>query len=152
MKKKMLMLFLVINLLFLFGVGSVMGATFPPDFGIWQPFEPKEFPDYNLELHFAVGHKFASYMEAGIPFFCSPKNIFLINFAKRYGIDIPVSNEKGSIDIKNLKKRLKNINYKDMERKIAIVRKEYLMEKEFPRLEKFVKEVVRKKLNKKEQI
>ena len=51
----------------------------------------------------------------------------------------------GPEDIKNLKTKIKTQNYKQLEKNILKAREDYLMEKHFPRLEKFVKKIVANK-------
>ena len=60
---------------------------------------------------------------------------------KKYGLSLPISLE-GKLDIRNLKRRIKKLNYKELETKISRAREDFNLEKHFPRLEKFVKEVV----------
>jgi len=109
------------------------------DFGIF-PFLESESEDSPAELNlkFLIGNKVSSYLEAGIPFFYPKKNEFIDKVMRKYKLDIYMEDVK---DIKNLKKRIKKLNYKELEKKIEKARKDFLMEKQFPRLEKFIKKV-----------
>jgi hypothetical protein len=105
------------------------------DFGFWttNPVEGE-----SIESNFATGNKLASYLEAGIPFLHNEKFSFLDRLTKKYDISIPFNDK----DLKGLGKRLQRINWRKMQKKIIAAREELNMEKNFPRLEEFVKEVV----------
>lgn len=102
------------------------------DFGFW----PKS--DFNVK--FATGNKFSTFIEAGIPFFYF-KNLEVIDkIAKKYGLNILCAD-----DIKNFKDFIGMLYYGELVESVKRARKDYLMEKHFPRLLKFVEAVVKEK-------
>ncbi len=105
------------------------------DFGFWTA---KPSNKVNIEPTFATGNKLASYLEAGIPFVYNKELIFIDKLMKRYGLSI--SFDEGNL--KNLKKRLQQIDWKKIEKNVITARKELNMEKNFVRLENFIKEIV----------
>ena len=48
-------------------------------------------------------------------------------------------------DTSNLKKRIKKANYRELQKRVLKMRNEFDMDKNFPRLEEFIEEVVAKK-------
>ena len=110
------------------------------DFGLYPIIISPE--DRGFLLNSCTGNKFSSYLEAGLPMIYSPVYKVVDNILKKYDADISVDDMKG---ILLLKKRLKRLDYKKFEKKIIKLRKDYTMEKQFPRLEKFIKKVVEEK-------
>ena len=108
------------------------------DFGLLFPSEPipKDRPEKG---GYSTSNKIASYLEAGIPLIYYDKYISIHNILKKYGLDIRVGDIE---DVVNLKKKLKKSNYRELERRVIEARKDFLMETQFPRLEKFIKDVV----------
>jgi len=104
------------------------------DFGFWTAKSSSK--DY-IEPAFATGNKLASYLEAGIPFVCNEELAFVNDLMKKYNISLSFNKE----NLKSLKKRLQKIDWKKVEKNIIIARKELSMEKNFPRLENFIKEI-----------
>lgn len=115
------------------------------DFGLWQPFDPKLYSDYNLERFYSVGNKYATYLEAGIPYFYNSKSTFQQELNKKYKIDFPLTTEKGDYSIETLKKRIKKINLKQVEKNILKARKDFSVQKHFNELEEFIDKVVKNK-------
>jgi hypothetical protein len=111
------------------------------DFGLLLPSEPipKDKPEMG---GYSTSNKIASYLEAGIPLIYYDKYISIHDILKKYELDVRLGDIE---DVVNLKKRLKKLNYKELERKVVEARKDFLMEKQFPRLEKFMKKVISKK-------
>ncbi len=107
------------------------------DFGIFVP-GPKK-GKYHLEAAKNTGNKLASYLEAGIPYIYPPELKYIHELSKKYKIDFCFKNPK---EIKKLKK----LNYKEIEKRIDNARRDFNMEKNFPRFEKFIQEVVNKTL------
>jgi hypothetical protein len=109
------------------------------DFGLFiLPSIPKGHPEKKLEL----GNKISSHLEAGIPTISLSQDyedIFVNRLIKKYKIGFCF----GLKDLKNLRKR--KINYKDLEKNVIKARQNFLMEKQFPRLEKFIQKVAEKK-------
>ncbi len=99
--------------------------------------------DYNIykengiEPLFSIGNKMSSYFEAGIPFIFGKNYKFMKRLAQKYDIAIywPKS-------FKNFRKYLKSLDYKKLEKNIVKAREDFSMEKHFPKLMKFVEEVV----------
>jgi len=111
------------------------------DFAFWQSYETN--PE-NLEPIYAVGHKISTYLESGLPIIYNTNCIFLDDMLTKYGVSVPFNEQ----NLKNIKKRLKKLNYKEMVRNTLIARQDFDMDKNFLRLEKFIKDVANKKLNK----
>ncbi len=95
---------------------------------------------FELEQGFAVTNKVSTYMEAGIPVLCSPEIAFSHKLYDNYKI-LPLPNP----NIKNLNEKLHRIDYKQLEKNLLKAREDFDMDKNFPRLEKFVKEIVASK-------
>ena len=106
------------------------------DFGIW-PANTAE-PPYNIEASLALGNKLSSYLEAGIPYISNEFNKYINKEGKEYGICSSYNEKK----IGNIKDKLKKLNSKKLEKNIIKARKDFDMDKNFPRLENFVKKVV----------
>jgi hypothetical protein len=111
------------------------------DFGIFilPPTDKENIP---LDTQLSLGNKQASYLEAGLPFFYPPEIKYLDSIMNSYGLRLYMRDKD---DIKNIKKNVKRLNYAALEKKVKKIREEFLMEKHFPELEKFVKEVVDRK-------
>lgn len=108
------------------------------DFGFWplQKCRPEE-------TKFSTGNKLASYFEAGLPFIYDDKSIFLNKIMSSNNIKLSYNRR----NLKDLKKRIKKLDYEKMVKKVEKIRKDFDMDKNFPRLEKFIYEVVQKKYN-----
>jgi len=108
------------------------------DFGLFIfPRIPKNHPEKKFEM----GNKIASYLEAGIPIISLSydyANTFADRLIKKYKIGKCLSLR----DIKEIKKIMKS--YKALEENIIKTRQDFLMEKHFFRLEKFVDKIVQK--------
>lgn len=137
-------------------------------FHLHKPLEPKELvkeiskydygsmfdnpdikdPSEIIQYKFAIGNKISTYLEAGIPFFYFEGFKYLDTLMKGYDLGLPYKDMKA---IGNIKKVIKKLNYQKLEKNILKAREDFLLEKNFPRLEKFVQEVVNKKLNKKQR-
>jgi hypothetical protein len=104
------------------------------DFGLLLPSMP-------VQKFLGSSNKIASYLEAGIPFINYKELIFVNELMKKYDVGISLGEIE---DVKNLKKRIKKINYKKLEKNVIKARQDYLIENQFLRLEKFVEKVVEK--------
>lgn len=111
------------------------------DFSFWPVVEYKE---YDLEPRFAMANKISTDFEAGIPFIYTEAVTFIDKLMKSYGISLPFKSEDVYKE-KDIVKKIKKINYKELEKKIEKIRRDFLMEKQFPRLERFMKKVVASK-------
>ena len=109
------------------------------DFGISLFTKHKED---GLEPGLGTGNKISTYLEAGIPFFYGKWYTFTNNLRKKYGINLILPK-----DIKDLRKIIKKLDYPKLEKNVLKMREDYSMEKQFPRLEKFIKDVVKTKKN-----
>ena len=107
------------------------------DFGFWINHAME-----NLESKFATGNKIASYFEAGLPFIYDDQLLFVDKLMKSYGLVGLSFNEKNVI---MLKKRLRKLNYKKILKKVQKARIDFGIDKNFPRLERFIEKVVRKR-------
>jgi len=118
------------------GAKEIISEISKYDFGFWPVQEcPPE------EAKFGVGNKLASHLEAGLPSIYDDIMVFVDKFMESHNFNISY-NEK---NIKNLKKRIKRLNYKKLEKNIIEIRKIFDMDKNFPRLEKFIKKIINKK-------
>ena len=106
------------------------------DFGFW--------PECEFDVKLATGNKFSTFIEAGIPFFYFQTHEFTDKQAKDYGLHVLRAD-----NVKNFKKKIEELNYDKLIESLKEARKDYLMEKHLPRLEKFIKDVVQEKRNKK---
>ena len=91
---------------------------------------------------FTTGNKFASYFEAGLPVIYSSSFGFMDEVLTKYGLGMPVD---GLDDIKNIKERINKLDYKKVVEKVVKAREDFLMEKNFPRLERFIEDIVKSK-------
>lgn len=98
-----------------------------------------------LQTRVGLGNKQSSYLEAGLPFFYPPEIKYLDQMMKNYGLNLYMKDKQ---DIKKIKDKVKKLNYKELEKKIKKAREDFLIEKHFPELENFVKEVVNRKREK----
>ncbi len=107
------------------------------DFGVFNYTASKEA---GLEPLFCLGNKTSTYFEAGIstPYLSDYK--FIDKLMRAYKVDIQYPD-----NLKDLKKVIKKVNYKQLEKNILKTRQDFDMDKNFPRLEEFVKKVVAKK-------
>ncbi|MDO8516833.1 MAG: hypothetical protein Q7S33_01800 [Nanoarchaeota archaeon] len=108
------------------------------DFGIYPYISRSK---NNLEPIFCTGNKIASYLEASIPMVFTKDLNYLEKLMKSYGLNISYDEKNISI----LNKRLKSLNYPLLEKKVEKAREDYSVEKNFDRLEEFIKQVVTKK-------
>ena len=121
---------------------QIVGEISKYDYGFY-PIPPKY--DYKMrDPEFTLGNKISTYLEAGIPFFYSNEHKYIDKLMRNYGLKLPFTPEELKVT-KNLRKKLKNINYKKIEKNILKAREDFLMEKQVLRLEKFIQEVVREK-------
>lgn len=112
------------------------------DFGIVIP-NPKAQCKDELEARSSIGNKTSAYLEAGLPFFYPDNLKFQDSVMKEYGLSLNVN---GVSDVQNMKKKIKKINYHELEDRIILAREDFLMEKHFPELEEFIRKVVNKKM------
>lgn len=126
-------------------------------FHIHSPLGPKEIIkemskyDYTLWINtlnlklpdnkYHSGNKFASYLESGVPMIYCKESIYIDKLMKQFGLKKLGFNR----DLKDLKKRLIKLDYKELEKKTLKAREDFDMDKNFPRLEKFIKKVVESK-------
>jgi hypothetical protein len=106
------------------------------DFGFWPI---QDCPV--IEAKFSTGNKLSTYLEAGLPIIYGKMLSFIDILTKKYNLNISF-NEK---DIKSLKKRIEKLDCSQLTESIEKMRKDFDMDKNFPRLEKFVKKVVEKR-------
>ncbi len=115
------------------------------DFGLYPPFNPDAVTNYNLDFKGGIGNKISTYLEAGIPLFISENYSFMCKLMKKYNIYFPLTTAKGKNDLKNLKKLIKKVRYRSVEKKILKAREDFNIQKHFSELEEFVKKVAEKK-------
>mgnify|MGYP001570412912 CR=1 FL=1 len=112
------------------------------DYGLWPLDYKLKNPKITLEPKLATGNKLSSYLEAGIPFFNSPDHEFADKLMEKYGLSLHFGDLDDTL---NLKDRIKKADYRELEKKVIKMRKEFDMDRNFPRLERFIKAVVAKK-------
>ncbi len=106
------------------------------DFGFWP------IHAVTKESKIATGNKLAGFLEAGLPFIYDQDLEFVDKLMKKWGMDNLSYNEK---NLKTLKKRLMNLNYKNLLKKLEKARKNFDLDKNFSRLEKFIARIVERK-------
>lgn len=99
-------------------------------------------PEYDIEHLFGTGNKISTYLEAGIPFFYRSDVKYVNTLRKKYGINV-----NWPEDMDNLKKIVKNWDYKKLESGTIKMRKDFLIEKHITRFEEFIDNIVRDKKN-----
>jgi hypothetical protein len=113
------------------------------DYGFWiDRIRSKD----DSEHKFTIGNKFASYLEAGIPFVYTSSFEFIHKLMKKYSLAFPINtNDMRSLETpwKDLKKR----NYGNLEKNILKARKDFNMNNNFPRLIRFIEKVRLDKYN-----
>ena len=110
------------------------------DFGIGPYSSVKES---GLDPKFGMGNKISTYLEAGLPAIYGRPYLFINKIMKKY--------KAGLIWPKNMntvKKMIKNLDYKKLEKDIEKARENYSMEKNFSKLEKFISKVAESKKKK----
>jgi len=108
------------------------------DFGLFLSYTTSS---ENIEQTYCTGNKISTYLEAGIPCLQDENIIFTNKLITSLKVGISFNKENTKI----LKKTLNKLNKKQMEKNILKARQEdYNIKKHFPRLEKFIKQVVSK--------
>ena len=97
--------------------------------------------EFDMNSLFCIGNKISTFFEAGIPFIEDSKRKFTIKLIDNYKVNTLINSDK----LNNLKD-IEKIDFIKLEKNILKARKDFNMAKHFPRLEKFVEEVVRTKL------
>jgi len=115
-----------------FGEKEIVSEISKYDFGIWP------VPSISKEL--GTGNKLASYLEAGLPFFCEDTATFLCEkIMKQYKIDLTFNKD----NIESISKKIKKLNYEKIIEKIEKARNDFDMDKNFLRLQNFIEEIAR---------
>ncbi len=112
------------------------------DYGLW--FDGSNGNNEKKGITEATGNKMASFFEAGLPFFYPDNSLAIHNIMKKYYLNL-------SFNIKNLNKlksRIDKLDEAKLKNKVLKARKDFDLEKNMPRLEKFFEEVIEyKKIN-----
>jgi len=111
------------------------------DYGTFIPLVDDNNAD--LEWKFCSGNKIATYFEAGIPLFHDSKTPYIGRILKSYDVDLVYPE-----NLKDIKKMIKKLNYKKLQKNVLKAREDFLMDKHLERLEEFIKEVVESVKNK----
>ncbi|MDO8516832.1 MAG: hypothetical protein Q7S33_01795 [Nanoarchaeota archaeon] len=115
------------------------------DFGLFPWIKSdSDLSKNNIMARFCMSNKTASYLEAGIPVVFDTEYTYLNKLMKSYGLDLSYNDKS----ILTLNKRLKSLSYPLLEKKVEKTREDYSVEKNFDRLEDFIKKVVAKKKSK----
>ena len=113
------------------------------DFAISFP-PPKSLPKHNIDPKFAVGNRESTFWEAGIPHFY-PYNVeYTDEIMKKYNLSFPISLGRKN-NISNIKKRIKKLDYKTLEKNIQKARKDFNVAKNIPLFEKFLISIINDK-------
>lgn len=104
------------------------------DYALWLAYETTLD---NIDQIYGVGNKISTYLEAGLPILYDEKSIYLGKLLDSFGIGV----EFNAKNLDSIKKRLKQVNYKILEKKLEKARKEYSLNNNFPRFKKFIEEV-----------
>ncbi len=99
-----------------------------------------QYYEFDLDPKFCTGNKIATYLEAGIPAIYRKEVIFINKILKDYNLGL-IWPEK----IKDSKSFLKNQNLKKLQKNLLKMREDFLIEKQFPRLEEFIEMIVENK-------
>lgn len=105
------------------------------DFGINISYthEPEEI--INI---YGSSNRISSFMEAGIPIIIDDDAKFMAKIINDYKIGIVINEE----NFKNLRKKIKKLDYKKLEENILKAREKYDMENHFNRIEDFINKVI----------
>ncbi|MBS3075011.1 hypothetical protein J4429_00970 [Candidatus Pacearchaeota archaeon] len=125
-------------------------------FHIHQPLGPKEIIkeiskyDYSFwfgtklripEIKYHIGNKISSYLEAGLPIIYSKESLYVDSILRKYKI-----NQLGfKKDIKEIRKKILKLDYKEAEKKIILARQDFNIDKNFPRIREFIEKVIEQK-------
>jgi len=93
------------------------------------------------EVKNGVGNKLSTYLEAGIPLIYDHKATFLDKLMKSYGLQIYFDES----NLRKIKKILEKLDKREIDKKIINARNDFDMDKNFPRLENFIQQVVKNK-------
>lgn len=111
------------------------------DYGI-APIPENVNTENNPDWKFTIGNKLATYIEAGVPLILESDATFTSDLVKKYRIGFLHNKET----LENLDKEIKKLNYKQLEKNMIKAREDFSMENNFPRLERFIENVVKSKL------
>lgn len=121
------------------GAKEIVKETSKYDYALWLTLY-LDVPDVNYHM----GHKVAAYLEAGVPMIYCRESVYVDRLMGDYGFE-----KLGFVkNFNGLRKRLKGLNYKEIQKKIISAKQDFDMDKNFPRLEKFINEVVSSKKTK----
>lgn len=93
------------------------------------------------ETNFHTSNKIFTFLEAGLPILYNEESKFVDKLLKSYGLKISYNNK----DLEKLGKYLEKLNYKKIVENVKKAREDLDMDKNFPRLEKFLEKVVSNK-------
>jgi hypothetical protein len=106
------------------------------DYGIWP------IPEISLEgTKFFTGNKISTHLEAGTPLIYDSQLEFVDNLMKKYSLNFSFNKTNAT----NLKEKISKKNYPDLEKNVENMRNDFLMEKNFPRLEQFIQKIIQEK-------
>ncbi len=106
------------------------------DWGIFvEPLVPG-----SKEHKYTIGNKISTYLEAGLPFVYTSSYKFVNKIMKKYNLDFPV-NTRTFKDIEKFIAQLKKFDYEELERRVIQARKNFNLNKQMVRLEKFIDKV-----------
>jgi len=106
------------------------------DFGFWIT-HGLDVP----EVKNGMGNRLSTYLEAGVPLIYDHHSIFINKLMKSYGLQIYFDES----NLSKIKKILEKLNKREIAKKIIDARNDFDMNKNFIRLEDFIKKVVKNK-------
>lgn len=102
------------------------------DYGIWMGY----YDIYKKNITTATGNKLASHLEAGLPTIYFNNHKYIGELVNKYGIGVGINVNSP------LKEILRKQNYSQLIKNIEKARKEFQVESNIPRLEKFFEKVI----------
>jgi len=113
------------------------------DFAVSLPYYINH-PKYDIDPIFTMGNKISTYLEAGLPHFYAHNQKFIETSMKPYDLNLFWSFD-GPHPAKDFKKMIKELNIKELEKRIEKARKDFNVKKQFYKLEKFIEKVIKNK-------
>ena len=104
------------------------------DYGFW----PGWYDTETKNNWTGTGNKLSSFLEAGLPFFYFNNHKAIDNTMKKYNLNLGVTFN----EIKNIRKKLKALNYKKLIKNVENARKDLDITKNINRMEEFFEDVI----------
>jgi hypothetical protein len=108
------------------------------DFGFWIHTD-SPLNESSIEPGLGAGNKFATYLEAGLPFVYSKQFKFIDKLMKKYGLDCLGINETSEVS-----KAINKVKYSTLLKRVEKARKELDISNDIPKLENFINTITKK--------